>query len=220
MLRYHIDPMDGIVRSSIQFLLEFRKSNPIWPPLEILVHSSNCNPFRTLASHSRRTILRLARLLDGRIRVGEIPRWEPTFETFLLDSFSVLRPPVQLSPRELKRLCAMASIKIMVQELRFNMCTFPSSFTRNDEVGDRKMLVEAHTSSHLRYACCHWGSHISELETIDADLLDILFEFFQTRFLSWLEIMSLLDLSPAKMFKVFNIEKVRDLIVLAIAFIY
>lgn len=106
-----------------------------------------------------------------------------------------------ISSPQINYLHTTACLDIMAKELRFNMYKLPSSFVRNERLPDLKALSEANTSSRLRYACRHWADRVSQLETLDANLVGMLTRFFQAHFLHWLEVISILALSPVDILK-------------------
>lgn len=104
----------------------------------------------------------------------------------------------------------------MAEELRFNICKFPSSFLRNEDVPDIEAMKGADISPLLRYACSHWIDRASELEILDAELLEMLCGFLQNHFLHWLEVMSILGLSPVQAFSDLQIAQACYPILLSI----
>ncbi|KAI0037706.1 hypothetical protein FA95DRAFT_1452180, partial [Auriscalpium vulgare] len=75
--------------------------------------------------------------------------------------------------------------------LRFNICKLTTSHLANKDVYDLQSRIEANIPSHLSYACCYWGMHLEHCgfeETLCNDMK----LFFETKFLYWLEVLSLM----------------------------
>ncbi|KAJ7842474.1 hypothetical protein B0H14DRAFT_3868883 [Mycena olivaceomarginata] len=96
------------------------------------------------------------------------------------------------SQEELSRAC----LKIMNQELRFNICGLSSLFALNSEVKELPQKVEEFISPELRYACSSTSHHLlgtlasgvltSPYTPPDAVVLEVRL-FLQHKFLFWLE---------------------------------
>lgn len=81
--------------------------------------------------------------------------------------------------------------------LKFNICDFPSSFMRNEEVEKLDEVIRDRISIALSYACRHWPRHVGELNYYESSEVDpLLLSLLQHHFLSWLEVMSLLKSNP------------------------
>jgi hypothetical protein len=93
-----------------------------------------------------------------------------------------------IDQNEHRRNLALVCMQLMNQELQFNICGFETSHRRNDD-----MTVATPVSAHLSYSCRFWADHLEE----DNDkhdrrtLLKEMREFFYSRFLFWLEVLSL-----------------------------
>lgn len=204
MLTHRFDLTDGTIASFSQSLLDLRESIPTWLPLEVCASPARYSPFKALPRHQ--SVLRLARLFDGGKLVREF-RWQPTFRSFLPKLSTQYPLLTELAPPGVDHLQATACLQIMAKELRFNICTWPSSFLRNKDMPNLRALEGGNVMSHVGYACHHWADRVSELETLDSTLLDMLSTFFQNHFLYWLEVMSTLGLPAAEALK--KIDTVR-----------
>ncbi|KAF5353773.1 hypothetical protein D9757_013860 [Collybiopsis confluens] len=98
-----------------------------------------------------------------------------------------------IDPMEGKRLMAMGTIKVMTEQLHFNMCKLESSHVYNSEVKDLKEKIEENISPVLEYACCWWGNHVYDAD-FELDSLYVIEHFFNEFSLYWIEVLSLLDL--------------------------
>jgi hypothetical protein len=90
---------------------------------------------------------------------------------------------------------ALGCFRLMEQNLKFNICEFPTSFLRNVDVPNIKGLLEKHIPHRLYYACRFWSFHVSETPTGEFAQKHLEL-FFRKDFLSWLEVMSLRQSSP------------------------
>ena len=78
--------------------------------------------------------------------------------------------------------------RLMHKDLRFNVCSMPSSFLRNDELPQSHF--ENSIGRTLVYACQFWGLHLSNTQTdLEFDLINT---FIREDFLSWIECLSVL----------------------------
>ena len=55
---------------------------------------------------------------------------------------------------------ALASLRIMLTGLRFNICALPTSYLRNSDIVDLEQRVEENILPHLLYSCRFWAIHI------------------------------------------------------------
>jgi hypothetical protein len=86
----------------------------------------------------------------------------------------------------------VACLRVMKENLRFNICNLQSSYLRNTEVPDLKSQVNERISPHISYSVCFWGNHLSEM-VFDNDVYASLQYFMQNQFLFWLEVLSLIN---------------------------
>ncbi|KAG8780670.1 hypothetical protein FRC15_009348 [Serendipita sp. 397] len=87
---------------------------------------------------------------------------------------------------------ALASrcLKIMRDELRFNIGNIESSYTLNDEIPGLESRLEKCISPHLLYASRFWTTHLEEVSPSPEVLEDVRY-FLRNQFLFWLEVISL-----------------------------
>ncbi|KIL61834.1 hypothetical protein M378DRAFT_82103, partial [Amanita muscaria Koide BX008] len=87
---------------------------------------------------------------------------------------------------------AQASLRIMKQELRFNICQLETSYVRNSEILDLDQRVKKHISPHLSYSCRFWAYHV-ESTAFNPDLAEELrVVLIHERLLFWVEALSAL----------------------------
>ena len=83
----------------------------------------------------------------------------------------------------------LGCLETMNRELEWNMCKLPDGIA-NLEVVDLKERVKEHISQALEYACRSWHKHL--IGTIPAHVAPALHQFLETKFLFWLEALSVL----------------------------
>jgi hypothetical protein len=96
------------------------------------------------------------------------------------------------------RKMTLSCLKIMQQELKFNICGLKSSYRMNSDVEDKDALIEKCIPSFLAYACQHWADHlrgIASTEKRDTEIVYLLRDFLNLHLLHWLEVLSLLSKS-------------------------
>ena len=74
------------------------------------------------------------------------------------------------------------------------MCKLPDGVA-NSDVGDLKKRIEENINPALQYACRSWHTHLLDKDKIPVYVLDItstLRRFLETKFLLWLEVLSVL----------------------------
>ncbi|KAG6328907.1 hypothetical protein ID866_10182 [Astraeus odoratus] len=87
---------------------------------------------------------------------------------------------------------ALASVRVMREELQFNICGLESSYLRNSDVPDLEQRVRDCIPPHLAYACQYWAYHVKET-MFNHILVEELRAVFQTEYiLFWMEVLSLL----------------------------
>jgi hypothetical protein len=79
---------------------------------------------------------------------------------------------------------------LMLDELKFNICKLESSYLANSDVPDLESRIAKYIPSGLPYACIYWGDHLGHL-AFDPDVLKRLRSLLETKFLFWLEVLSI-----------------------------
>lgn len=118
------------------------------------------------------------------------------YKDYLTDSKRCTRSDFLIDRSKTHRKMTISCLKIMQQELKFNICGFKSSYRMNSEVEDRDTLIGKCISSLLAYACQHWADHlrgIASTEKRDAEIVTLLRNFLNSNLLHWLEVLSLLS---------------------------
>jgi hypothetical protein len=79
---------------------------------------------------------------------------------------------------------------MMLDKLRFNICELESSYIANSDVSDLPFRITKHIPHTLSYACSFWDDHLEHV-AFEHDLFAKVRSFFETKFLFWLEVLSI-----------------------------
>jgi len=112
-----------------------------------------------------------------------------SFPDFILDPSRCLNKRFYISPSALHLQLATNCFKLMNDTLEQNLLSLPD-YALNSEVEDLPERVKGHISTALEYACKSWHNHLSEVKEDTGYILHDLHYFLKERFLSWLEVVS------------------------------
>jgi hypothetical protein len=88
---------------------------------------------------------------------------------------------------------ALASLRVMQHDLRFNICNLKSSYLPNREDTELPERVKTSISPHLSYSCRFWATHVQTTDFSD-ELAKAIRSFFDNeRLLFWIEALGLLN---------------------------
>jgi len=113
-----------------------------------------------------------------------------SFVDFLMDSGGC-HPSFLFHNAIQSRTLLLGSLRVMKNELGFNICKLETSHVIHDDIPDLKMRVHDNMSVHLQYACRFWTDHIHKCD-FDVQIAQEVECFMTNQFLYWLEAMSLL----------------------------
>src|SRR6267154_5177269 len=114
-----------------------------------------------------------------------------SFHDFLTDESCSQEFFVEVS--KVQRDIAIASLRVMEDGLRFNICDLKSSYLPNSEVPGLRERVQECIPSHLSYSCRFWAAHVRAAD-FDMELAKEIRLFFDhERVLFWLEVLGLLN---------------------------
>lgn len=103
-----------------------------------------------------------------------------------------------LSAEEAHRYLAKGCMETMLQKLYFNIAEAKSSFLLN---GAQKL---AHISGDIAYACHHWQDHVIA-SSKPHDIIQLVERLMSTKFLYWVEVLSVLDLVHSAITSLYNL---------------
>ncbi|KAL4064787.1 WD40-repeat-containing domain protein [Scleroderma yunnanense] len=88
---------------------------------------------------------------------------------------------------------AFASLHVMREGLRFNICQLQSSYARNSEIADLEERVKSNITDYLSYSCRYWNNHVAETNFHARLATEVEAFLNHERVLYWLEALSLLN---------------------------
>jgi len=97
-----------------------------------------------------------------------------------------------VDPSHPNRNLTLSCLRVMKAGLRFNIGNLETSHCRNTDVPDLGTRIETMILPHLLYGCRFWPDHLRS-SAYDADILNEVRDFFNHRFLYWLEVLSLVE---------------------------
>ena len=177
---------DDIARSVLSAII--LAVNPLSPSAIATLLGLNANDVLPLLS-SFNSLLILHEDINHPIRPFHM-----SFPDFITDPTRCTNQRFYISPPDHHLKLFVGSLKIMNQMLEKNMCMLPEA-VMNSEVGDLQERAEKYISPVLRYACTMWHTHLVESDVIPAQAPTItptLQQFLETKFLFWLEVLSVL----------------------------
>jgi hypothetical protein len=86
---------------------------------------------------------------------------------------------------------ALASLGVMKDQLRFNICELPSSYLPNSEVPKLAEKIKDKIKPELSYSCRFWADHLSRTQFSSLLAEEIRAFFNHERLLFWFEVLSL-----------------------------
>ena len=118
-----------------------------------------------------------------------------SFPDFITDPTRCTNPRFHISPPDHHTQLLIYCFSLMNRTLEKNMCKLPEAVA-NSDVSDLKERTEKCIDSALQYACMSWHTHLVDADMIPAHvptIIPTLRQFLETRFLFWLEVLSVLD---------------------------
>ena len=114
-----------------------------------------------------------------------------SFPDFIMDPSRCLNKRFYISPGNLHYELTINCLRLMNGALGQNLLSLPDH-ALNLEVKDLPDRVRDYISPALEYACKSWYNHLTKTREDIAYILDALQIFLKTKFLSWLEVISVL----------------------------
>jgi len=97
-----------------------------------------------------------------------------------------------VNPSHPNRSLTLSCLRVMKSGLRFNIGNLQTSHCRNTDVPDLTTRIKKAILPHLLYGCFFWADHLCS-STYNTDILNEVRDFFNHRFLYWLEVLSLVE---------------------------
>jgi hypothetical protein len=118
-----------------------------------------------------------------------------SFPDFIIDPDRCTNQRFHISPPHRHSQLLISCLDLMSRTLENNMCKLPDGVT-NSDVEDLKERIEQHIDPALQYACRSWHTHLLGGHATSArspGVTPALHEFLESKFLNWLEVLSVLD---------------------------
>ena len=115
-----------------------------------------------------------------------------SFPDFVTDSTRCTDKRFYISPPDHHLKLLIGSLDLMNRMLEKNTCQLPDGVA-NSDVSDLKERTEEYIDPALRYACMSWHTHLVDADitpTHTSTIAHILHHFLETKFLFWLEVLS------------------------------
>ncbi|KAF7967746.1 hypothetical protein HWV62_33234 [Athelia sp. TMB] len=134
-------------------------------------------------------------------RLGSVIQWSEghpartlhkSFPDYLTNHEHCSSKPWFIDLPEHQHSLAVACLRTMNERLHFNMCKLTTSHIPNTELADLSERVERDIPQSVSYPCLFWGHHMHQIPAEKSLLLPLILDFFQQKFLYWLEVLSLL----------------------------
>ncbi|KZP17692.1 hypothetical protein FIBSPDRAFT_830254 [Athelia psychrophila] len=130
-----------------------------------------------------------------------------SFPDYLTDHARCSSEPWFIDVQEHHRALTIHSFRLMKSQLRFNMCNLTNSHLLNKDVPDLPTRVQSSIPKSLSYVCRFWMDHLGQSPTRDNVITSLILEFFEHRFLCWLEVLSLLQHVPTAVMALNKVKK-------------
>ncbi len=148
-----------------------------------------------LLGQSKETIASLLGSLRSLLDVPEedacrVVPLHPSFREFLLDSQRCSNTTFYIDTKEAHRHLFECCLRVMSSRLRQDVCDLRRPGTRIGDV--QRTEVDTAVPFAVQYACRYWVHHLERSEVDPQECSGIIAEFFEARFLFWLETLALI----------------------------
>jgi hypothetical protein len=126
---------------------------------------------------------------EGNTQVAYISH--PSFFDFITNNMRCLSSAFFVDYLQASQAMAAASLNTMMSQLKFNICGLKTSHIFNDAIPDLALHIKSAIPASLSYSCRFWAHHVQNTP-FQVKLLEKVKNFLTTKFLYWLEVMSLL----------------------------
>jgi energy-coupling factor transporter ATP-binding protein EcfA2 len=116
-----------------------------------------------------------------------------SFREFMMSHVQTTRPDICCGTEDQHYSLASAMIKVMQEQLRFNICALPTSYLRNIDMTDFQSQLKTYIPDYLHYACRFWVDHLVAT-SYDSFIAQAVEKLLFKKFLFWLEVLSLLGM--------------------------
>jgi hypothetical protein len=139
-------------------------------------------------------IMSLSRVLQ--ISAEDTVTFQHSFSQFLVNRAAADKYYIDIVGAH--ELLAKGCLRVMKDELRFNICDLKSSHLRNRDVPEMQNVISSSISNQLQYASVHWAGHVIKSNGgAKQELLPEVQDLIKNpRLLYWLEVMSAIQRVP------------------------
>ena len=135
-------------------------------------------------------------LLQSLLVTGQDPNepvkpFHKSFPDFITDPSRCVDTKFYISPTHLHLELAINCLRLMNNELEQDLLSLPD-YSLNSEIEDLQTRIDSRVSLALQYACRSWHNHLTKTREEIADVFPYLRIFLESKFLSWLEVLSVL----------------------------
>jgi hypothetical protein len=123
---------------------------------------------------------------DGRLSISHSSFAEFVCDSRRCDKAFVIDRGIQ------SRIMALSCLQIMKAGLRFNICQLETPYVRNSDIVDLATRIVNAIPTCLSYSCRFFADHL-QLANVDVKAISEVKDFLETRFLYWLEVLSLIQ---------------------------
>ena len=142
-----------------------------------------------LSLSSVNSLLILQENIDSPVRP-----FHKSFPDFITDPTRCTNKRFYIHPPDHHPRLLFSCLDLMNLKLEKNMCKLPDAVA-NSDVADLKERIREHINPALQYACLSWHMHLIEADTTPTcapTITPALRQFLETKFLFWLEVLSVL----------------------------
>ena len=135
-------------------------------------------------------------LVQSLLSMGEDPvqpvkPFHKSFPDFVTDPSRCTDTRFHISPGHLHSELLRNCLRVMNDGLEPNLLSLPE-YALNSEVKDLQTRIDNRVSIALQYACRSWHNHLIDTSKDIVDVISCLRIFLETKFLAWLEVLSVL----------------------------
>jgi len=201
--------LNSLYTSILQMALDFGKEDPgldskiqsIFGAVVLVVNPLPPSAVAELISLEAKQVRKILTLVQSLLVFYEDPNspvkpFHKSFPDFITDPSCCLNKRFYISPSIHHHELTIGCLRLMNGALKPNLLSLPD-YTLNREVRDLPDRVKKYICPALEYACRSWHNHLVRIEKGEDStcVLDALRIFLKQKFLPWLEVVSVLEVT-------------------------